>query len=40
MRLEFAVLAARLGALDREQRGRLIELARADPLWSTRVSEL
>jgi hypothetical protein len=40
MRLELGVLAVRLGALDAEQRARLVELARADSLWAARAGEL
>jgi hypothetical protein len=40
LRLELGVLAARAGALDPDQRSRLIELARADSLWSARAGEL
>jgi tetratricopeptide (TPR) repeat protein len=40
MRIELGILAVRLGALDADQRARLAELARADPLWAERSGEL
>jgi hypothetical protein len=40
LRLELGVLAARAGGLDPDQRVALLELARADSLWSARVGEL
>jgi hypothetical protein len=40
MRLELATLAARRGALSPEVREGLIELAKTDPLWASRIGEL
>lgn len=40
LRLELAVLAARLGALDPAERGDLLDLARSDSLFAGRAEEL
>jgi hypothetical protein len=40
MRLELAALASRRGALPPELRQGLIELAKTDPLWTSRIDEL